>query len=220
MRQLEFSLDALVFTDTSGGLETWQAELQPFGVFFESGDTFRFEIDQTHDELVDPFPIHDVDGVAHDVTIPPGEYDFTTGRFELETGQQRPLSAALALESGEFYDGTRKGYDVSVLWQPGAFFNGSAAYGRNDVSLDEGDFDTQLASLRANFSFTPELSWNNFVQWDDESDTIGVQSRLRWIPVPEQEIFLVFNQTQESDSSSSAPLFQELSFKISYTVRF
>ena len=66
------------------------------------------------------------------------------------------------------------------------------------------------------FSFTPELSWNNLVQWDTDSDTIGVNSRLRWIPVPEQEIFLVLNESLDG----TVPLFQELSFKITYVLRF
>ena len=220
VRQLEFSLDTQAFTDTDGELETWNTEFQPFGVFFESGDSFRFELAHTHDELTDPFVIHDEDGVADDVTIPAGDYDFSSIRFELETAEKREISAAFTLEGGEFFDGHITGYGIALLWQPGPLFNGQCSYADNDVSLDDGDFDTRIAQLRANFSFTPELSWNNFVQWDNESDTFGVQSRLRWIPVPHQEVFLVYNETLESDSSSSAALFQELSFKITYAIRF
>ncbi len=220
VRQLEFGLGSTLFTDTDGELETWSTEFQPLGVFFESGESVRFELEHTHDELTTPFLIHDEDGLADDVTIPVGEYDFTAGRFELESAEKRALSAVLALEAGDFFDGERTSQGLALLWHPGPFFNGRCAYERNDVSLPNGDFDTQLAQLRANFSFTPELSWNNFLQWDTESDTLGVQSRLRWIPVPHQEVFLVFNQTRESDSSSSAPLFEELSFKITYAVRF
>ena len=140
--------------------------------------------------------------------------------IELATGQQRELAAELSFDAGEFYDGHRRGYGVALTWHPSAFFNGECGYARDDVSLEDGDFDTQLARLRANVSFSPELSWNNFLQWDNESDTIGVQSRLRWIPVPHQEVFLVFNETLESDSSRSAPLSQELAFKVTYALRF
>jgi len=214
VRQLEFGVASELFTDTDDELETWSSRVQPFGVLFESGEALSISVEHTRDVLVEDFEIRD------DVTIPVGEYDFSSAVLSLETGEQRALSGALSLEGGDFYDGERTGYDISLRWQPGPLFNGQIGYGRNDVSLEDGDFDTQLAQLRANFSFSPELSWNNFLQWDDESDTIGVQSRLRWIPVPLQEIFLVFNETLESDSSSSAPLFQELSFKMTYALRF
>ena len=80
--------------------------------------------------------------------------------------------------------------------------------------------DFKLARLRTNFSFTPELSWNSFVQWDNVSETFGINSRLRYIPNPGHEIFLVFNETLDEDGDSLRPLFQEVAFKISYTIRF
>lgn len=220
VRQLEFGLGTEVFTDTDGELETWSTVFQPLGFLFESGDEVRFELEQVRDVLVDPFLIHDEEGLADDVEIEAGEYDFTRAALELGTAEKRALSGELSLDGGEFYDGHRRGIGVSVLWQPGPLFNAQAGYARDDVDLEDGSFDTQLARLRANFSFSPELSWNSFVQWDTESDTLGLQSRLRWIPVPHQEVFLVFNETLESDSSRAAPLSQELAFKITYAVRF
>lgn len=214
LRQLEFGLGTEVFTDTDGELETWASQVQPLGLLFESGEELRVELEHVHDELPEDFEISD------GVVIPTGAYDFTSAGLTLGTAQKRALSAELSLDAGEFYDGTRRGIGAGLLWQPGPLFNASCGYARDDVELDGGDFETQLARLRANVSFSPELSWNNFLQWDTESDTIGVQSRLRWIPVPLQEVFLVFNETLESDSSRSAPLFQELSFKVTYAVRF
>jgi len=214
IRQLEFGLSGVLFTDTRNDTETWEVELQPLGIEWESGEQLRFEVERVHDELDEDFEISD------GVILPVGGYEWTRVRLELESAQERRLSAALSLEAGDFYDGRRSGYGAELLWQPGPLFNGGLAYQLDQVRLEEGDFDTQLARLRADFSFSPELSWNNFVQWDNESDSIGVQSRLRWIPVPEQEIFLVLNQTLEESGGRLDPLFQELSFKITYALRF
>ncbi len=213
VRQLEFALSALVFTDTRGEVETWTALAQPLGIEFESGDRLSFQVEQDHDEIFEDFEI------SEGVIIPVGEYDFARAGFELETAEKRAVSLALGLEGGEFFDGQRTDYGTGLFWRPGPFFIGSLEYERNDVSLEGGDFDTEIASLRARFSFSPELSWNNFLQWDSESDTFGIQSQLRWIPAAHQEMFLVLNETLENEDGLS-PLFQELTFKIAYAFRF
>lgn len=214
VRQYEFGVESAAFTDTDGNLETWETEIQPFGVFFESGDSVRTEVVTTHEELADDFEI------SEGITIPAGEYDFARARLEFDTAAQRELWASLAFSTGDFFDGDRDTWSTGLTWQPGPLFNGSVEYERNDVSLPAGDFTTQLARLRGELSFSAELTWNNFVQWDTQSDTIGIQSRLRWIPRPHQEIFVVLNEELEADSSSSAATFQDLSFKVAYAVRF
>lgn len=213
VRQLEFGLFGEVFTDTGGELETWTAIAQPLGVEWESGEDVELSVQRVHDELFEDFEIDE------GVVIPVGEYDYTRLSLDFESAQQRDLSVAVGLEGGEFFDGDRTDASIGLVWHPGPLFNGEVSYERNDVSLDDGSFDRNLALVRANFSFSPELSWNNLVQWDDESDTIGVNSLLRWIPVPHQEVFLVLNETLESEGSTT-PLFQELSFKVTYALRF
>jgi hypothetical protein len=214
VRQLEFSLQSAVFTDTDDELETVEVEAQPFGVTFESGDEARLELSHTRDELTEDFEI------SEGVVIPIDTYEFTRARLEVETAGQRELSGEASFEFGDFFDGRAEGYGAGVRWQPGPAFAAIAEYERNEVALEGGDFDTRIARLRTNVSFTPELSWNSFVQWDSESDTYGIQSRLRWIPRPHQEFFLVFNEELADDSGSLAPVFQDLSFKATYALRF
>jgi hypothetical protein len=225
VRQLGFGVASLAVTDTDNDLETWDLSLQPFGLEFESGDELALGVSFTHDELREDFVIfEDPDSPDPNnpdtVTIPVGDYDFVRPRLEFQSATKRDLSVALGLSTGDFFDGERDSYELGLVWRPGPLFTGTLGYERDDVSLADGDFVAQLALLRTSFSFTPELSWNSFVQWSTEEDTIGVQSRLRWIPWPHQEMFLVLNQTQESDGGASAPISQELSFKITYALRF
>jgi hypothetical protein len=58
------------------------------------------------------------------------------------------------------------------------------------------------------------------VQFDNESDSIGWQSRLRWIVNPGEEVYLVWSQVEERDGDSLVPLVQRAEIKISYTLRF
>jgi len=214
VRQYEFSIDTDLFTTTRDVVETWNLEVQPYGVEFHTGDAFRIEFEHTHDELFEPFEIRD------GIVIPVGDYDFTRGRIEVESSTARDFSIGFNVGLGDYYDGVRQRYSVFSSWRPDPLFKGSVEYAHNDLDLEGGSFTTQFGMLRADFSFTPELAWNNFLQWDNESDTWGLNSRIFWLPRPGREIFLVFNETLEREDGSLSPLFQELSFKIGYTIRF
>ena len=120
----------------------------------------------------------------------------------------------------EFYDGRRMSYRASLDYRTGPFFTGSVEYSEDDVELDGGDFKTRIARVRTKFSFTPNLSWNTFVQWDNQSNQLGLNSRVRWIPSPGNELFLVFNETIHEDGDEFASLAEQIAFKIAYTIRF
>ncbi len=222
IRQLEFGVGTELISDTADELETARVELQPLGIEWESGDELRFTLEHDRDEVpADEFPPPSPGfEISPGVFIPVGEYDFDRYRLEFESASKRPLSINVGVSAGEFFDGDRLETGLALAWRSGALFTTALEYEQNDVDLPGGEFTTQLARLRTQFSFTPELSWNTFVQWDNDSESIGIQSRLRWIPTPLQEIFLVFNETFDEDGSSVVPLFEELSFKISYTFRF
>ena len=68
---------------------------------------------------------------------------------------------------------------------------------RNDISLVEGDFHTQIFALSADFNFSPRISWANLVQYDNESNILGLQSRFRWILKPGNDLFVVVNRGWE-----------------------
>lgn len=40
---------------------------------------------------------------------------------------------------------------------------------------------------------SPDLSLSSYVQYDTDSDSIGVNTRLRWTFRPEAELFVVYN---------------------------
>ena len=66
----------------------------------------------------------------------------------------------------------------------------------------------------------PRLVWSNFVQYDNQSADLGLNSRLWWIIQPGREVFLVLNQGWFRDSSRFAPTDTQLTLKVGYTLRF
>lgn len=67
-------------------------------------------------------------------------------------------------------------------------------YEFNDIRLPNGDVPTHVARFRVNVQFTPNISWITFLQYDNSSDSAGVNSRFRWILEDGREFFIVVNQ--------------------------
>lgn len=113
----------------------------------------------------------------------------------------------------------RAGLKSRLTWRPSYHWLLEATYQYNDIALEEGDFQTHLARFQVNLQFTPDLAWITLVQWDNQSEDLGINSRLRWIIEDGREIFLVFNQDLDTQDrirvKSTEPL-----LKIFWSIRF
>ena len=76
--------------------------------------------------------------------------------------------------------------------------------------------------MRADYNFTPNVSWANLAQDDNESRIAGLQSRFRWILRPGNDLFLVLNRGwfRTLDDPRFEPSFDRESAKLQYTFRF
>ena len=154
------------------------------------------------------------------VVIPAGKYDWNRFEVELTASDARPLSGRLLVRWSDFFEGERLDIIPSITWRPSKYFLLALAYERNDIELDGGDFVVDLASARINLTFTPKLSWTTLVQYDNVSDTIGINSRVRWIVVPGSDLFLVLNQGLILDDGRLRRGVTEPRIKLSWTFRF
>ncbi len=187
IRQLEFEAHPVWVSDLHNVVQTWELFSAPFNAEFESGDRVEFNAMPQYERLTEPFEI--VDGVE----IPPGEYRMNRWGFQVETADKRPIVAEASYFWGDFFTGTRRDVELGVTVKPSTHVYVSLQYERNDVSLGEGDFSVHVVTLKADYNFSPNVSWANLLQYDSESRVLGVQSRFRWIIKPGSDLFLVLN---------------------------
>src|SRR5262245_25399246 len=140
--------------------------------------------------------------------------------MEAESALKRPVSGAVALEVGPFYDGTRTDYEGQVSWRPSRYFTGELAYEQNRVNLPDGDFVTHLGSARLDAAFSPDLTWSNFLQFDNESDTLGWNTRLQWILEPDEDRDLVYHITMPRAGDAATLVSPAAAWTLQYTIRF
>jgi hypothetical protein len=105
--------------------------------------------------------------------------------------------------------------------KPNSHLSIAVSVDRNNIVLAGGGFNTQVVTARADYNFTPNVSWQNLQRYDSESRLLGFQSRFRWILRPGNDLFLVVNhgwvRTFDDRFESS---FNRASSKLQYTLRF
>ncbi|MDZ7767907.1 MAG: sugar-binding protein [Woeseiaceae bacterium] len=199
-----------------GGLESQDLRIGLFEFENQAADHLRGDYHLRRERLLAPFEI------AAGVVIPAGDYSFETACIGTASGEHRVLSGKVSACGGDFYDGTRTETNVDLVWRPSPHLRMGAGFEWNDIALANGAFITRLARLRADIAFTATWYWENLVQYDNVSETIGVNSILRWVPEAGREMVFVMNRQVEDfdrDNRFDA-LYSELRFKLGYTIRF
>jgi hypothetical protein len=215
IRQMFFEAQPAVVTDLHNVVQTWGVFTAPLNVEFESGDKAEFNYMPQYERLTEPFEIED------GILIPVGSYTMNRYGLQVETADKRPFVVAADVSWGEFYSGTRRDLQLEVFFKPSTHVFASVQYERNDVRLKEGAFAAQVFTVRADYNFSPNVSWANLLQYDTESRIVGVQSRFRWILKPGNDLFLVLNRgwyRQEGDDRYIRA-FDKGTVKLQYTFR-
>lgn len=181
-----------------------------------SGDTGTLFTTLYREQLTQPFEISD------GVIIPPGRYEWDRFCSRWGTGQHRILRVTGFVCGGEFYDGDRDTISANFTWRPNKHLRLEAGYRLDDISLPYGDFEINLVTLGADVAFTSTWYWENLVQYDDVSDSLGINSIMRWIPVAGREFVLVVNRDfiDIDETRNFVSRSTDLAAKVSYTFRF
>jgi hypothetical protein len=216
-------------------VQSQSINLQALNVEFNSQDSVSLSVSNSKEGLEDPF------NISRGVVIPEGMYSFDSMNLSIRSGDQRAIGGGFFINDGEFYDGERFGVTTFIGWRPSRHFRTNLNYQYNEISFPgKGDdllpsglprcttldcaFITRVARLSLETIFSSRWSWVNLMQYDNVSHTIGVNSRLHWIPQAGREAFLVLNHNLRDNplepETHFKTSFSEFTVKYSYTFRF
>jgi hypothetical protein len=209
-------IDAERIDTITGDLQSQNITIRAFEAETKSSEQFRLHYILYKEQLFEPFEI------SEEIFIPPGLYSFDQYCVWTETGSHRSLAVTATICGGDFYDGDSTNVFAEITWRPNSHFKFSLAYDLNDIVLPQGNFITRLTQLRADIAFTSTWSWENFIQYDNVSDNLGVNSILRWLPRAGREMVFVINREFEdrNETRSFKSVSSDIAFKLSYTFRF
>jgi hypothetical protein len=203
----EASLD--YFVNGNGSLET-RTQSARFNTEFESSDQVSVEVSDNYEALFVPF------AVGGGVSIPVGGYRFRDSNVSYTLGQQRRFTGTVALQAGEFYDGTITALTLStaryaILKQ----FSVEPSLSINRIDLPHGEFTTQLFRTRTDYAFSPRMFLSALLQYGSADNTFSSNVRYRWEYIPGSEFFLVW--TDEHDTRPNGIGLRNRAFVMKFT---
>ncbi len=161
----------------------------------DNGGRISLQAQQTKERLDENFDIRD------DIIIPIGEYEFTSFRVLVETDESKLIAGEFRVNVGDFFDGTRRGFDIDASFKPNRRLAVESQYQFNRVKLPAGSFNANVLATRIAYSFSTILFAKLFAQWNNEDDVISANFLLNYIYRPGSDFYLVFNQIYESGGS-------------------
>ena len=212
----KFTAEATIdyFVNGNGAVET-RTQTGRLNTEFESSDQLAVEVSDNYEALFVPF------NVGGGVTIPVGGYDFADATVSYTIGQQRRFTGTVALQAGQFYDGTITAVTLSsaryaILKQ----FSVEPSLSINRIDLPDGQFTTELFRTRTDYAFSSRMFLSALLQYGTADNTFSSNVRYRWEYIPGSEFFLVWTDEHDTRPNSIGLRNRAFVVKLTRLLRF
>ena len=161
-----------------------------YGVQFRDGAVLNARINSTYERLDTPF------AVGPTLRVAAGEHAFESVGIDYRSDQSARISGNVGLDTGEYWTGHQRLATGGVRVRLNEHVAASASLTRNLIELPQGSFTGDLARFRLDWSFTPKMFLNAFVQYNGEADAWLSNIRFNLIHHPLSDIYVVWNETR------------------------
>jgi hypothetical protein len=191
LRQMFFEFNPSIVSDLGGHWESYLVEIKPLDWQLESGDRFEFSIEPEGDRPTEDFELFSSNTTT--VVVPADVYRWTSYNVQLALASKRRFNGEATFHTGSFYGGTLNSLEMTLRMKPSAFLTAELGMERHSAQLPGGNFIQRLYSGRVQVNVSADLQVASFVQYDNESRSLGTNTRMRWTFNPLGELFVVFN---------------------------
>jgi hypothetical protein len=177
---------------------------------FADGGRAGVDLDWNVEHLIEPFTI------ARGVTLGPGLYRFARGTASYRSDRSRALSGTIGVTAGEFWSGEMTGTSLAARWRLSGRGAISGTLERNRAMLPEGAFDTTLAKVRVDWSFSTRAALNALVQYNSARQAWLTNVRFSLMHRPLSDVFVVYTETRPD----GAPTVRSVALKYTHLLSF
>lgn len=169
---------------------------------FRFKNTSNFNISSSYSDILliddfDPTRIQE-----DDVFLPAGtDYQFANIGFSYRSDGRKIFSYRLSTNFGQFYSGIRTGLNGSLTYRYQPFGFASLDFNYNRINNLGGDFETAnlwLVGPRIDLTFSKKLFLTTFIQYNNQSDNLNINTRFQWRFAPVSDFFLVYTDNYDT----------------------
>ena len=208
IRQLFFTGTMGYITDQRNVLQSRNRDAQ-VQVLFETGHSFQVTTSNQLESIASPFKLRP------GIIFAPGAYPFTTTEFKFDSFRRRYTTLNATYTTGGFWTGKRDTVSLRSAFRFNTHLGLTTSYDVNWVRLTEGDFTTHLLSERVQVAISNTLAVLSLIQYNRDTHQLSSNVRLRWIPKPGTDFFIVYNEL-DTDRLRIAALNRSLVVKLNY----
>jgi hypothetical protein len=139
--------------------------------------------------------------IESDIVIPMGKYKMFTPDFDLSGPEKSNYSASISCKLGDFYGGNRISLEPSLTYTFSKHFKTGIDYEYNRIKFPDsfsetqhGLFESNLVSANIAYFFSSKLSVKILTQYEDLSNQITSNLRIRYNPREGTDLYIVINQ--------------------------
>ena len=127
------------------------------------------------------------------VRIPVGAYQFGETIANFQSDPSATFFGGGSFAVGDFYDGGITAISLTGGVRRGQDLTWTLTWARNIIDLPVGEFNTDLASLRFNWSITPKSFFQTLSQYSNRTNQLSHNIRLGLLSTSSTGLFVVYN---------------------------
>lgn len=143
-------------------------------------------------------------------------YHYNSVGFSYESNRAQVLSYGVESEIGRFFNGNLFSFEgrVTLRIQPKALISMQLNY--DDIALPDPYPSAKywLLSPKVEITFSKSVFWSTLVQYSNQRDNLGINSRLQWRFAPLSDLYLVYNDNYFVNGF--APRYRSINLKFTY----
>ena len=153
-------------------------------------NTSQFETAVNYNDIALLYPF----SFTGETPFPQDRYKTWSGEVSYVSDGRKALSMDASAKTGGFYNGRLTSFSAGANYRIQPWGNFFIGYQWNDLNFPDPYGQSKITALisKVEIGFNKNLLWTTIFQYVDQSDYMGINSRLQWRFSPMSDVFLVY----------------------------